>query len=73
MQLYEKLRILRRQRHLTQAQLAEQIGCTRSFVASLETNAVHLSVNLAIKLSDFFGVPVDVLIRDELDLDVDNR
>jgi transcriptional regulator with XRE-family HTH domain len=69
MQFKEKLQILRKRHGLSQKQLAEQIGFSRSFIRELEYGDRKPNVSHIIKISDLFGVRADVLIRDELDLD----
>jgi transcriptional regulator with XRE-family HTH domain len=68
----EKLRILRKKHGLTQVQLAKHIGLAWSYIGELESGKYdNPSAKLAIKIADFFGVPIDVLVRDELELDDD--
>ncbi len=70
MQLFqEKLRTLRKRRGMTQKQLAEQLGFSKSFVRDLECGYNHPNIKHALKIADFFGVTVDQLVRDELELD----
>jgi transcriptional regulator with XRE-family HTH domain len=69
----EKLRTLRKRHGLTQQQLGEQFGLSKGFIKNLEYGYRKLSIPYLLKMSDFFGVPADVLIRDELDLDVDDE
>jgi transcriptional regulator with XRE-family HTH domain len=68
----EKLRTLRRQHGLSQHQLADHLGVSRSFINELESGRKLLSTIHLLKVADFFGVPVEHLMRDELDLDEDN-
>ena len=66
----EKLRILRKQQGLTMVQLAPELGFTsQSYISELETGVKIPSLKLAIKISRFFDVPVDMLVKDELELD----
>jgi transcriptional regulator with XRE-family HTH domain len=70
----EKLRTLRKRHGLTQVQLSKQTGLSQSYIGDLESGKHHNpSANFAVIVADFFGVSLDVLMRDELDLDADNR
>jgi transcriptional regulator with XRE-family HTH domain len=69
----EKLSILRKRQGITQVQLAQQIGIARSYIGELESGKRNNpSANFAVIVADFFGVSLDVLMRDELDLDADD-
>jgi len=66
----EKLRTLRKQRGLTLRELAEALGfATHGYLGDLESGRRKPSLELALKIADSFGVPVEQLARDELDLD----
>ncbi len=66
----EKLRVLREQRGLSQKQLAQQIDVARSHIVLLENGTrKNPGTKIVFAIADFFCVPVDVLVRDELDLD----
>jgi transcriptional regulator with XRE-family HTH domain len=67
--LSEKLRILREQQGLTQGQLAKQLGISRAYVNLFESGRRMPGTELMLKIANIFGVSVDVLVRDELDLD----
>ena len=64
----EKLRTLRKQRGLTLRQLAEILSTSSGYIADLESGRRQPSLDLARKMADFFGISVDQLARDELDL-----
>jgi transcriptional regulator with XRE-family HTH domain len=68
----EKLCTLRKKHGLSLQRLAEQLNLSKSFTRDLEYGKRNPNAKHLLKISDFFGVPVDVLIRDELDLDVDD-
>ncbi len=55
---------------LTQRQLAEQLGLSHQYIGDLETGRKHGHRHV-LTVADFFGVPVETLMRDELDLDAD--
>ena len=49
-------------RELTQDQVAEATGISRSFVSLLEHGAHGVDVGRLLRLSAFFGVPLPVLV-----------
>lgn len=58
----QRLRQLRSDKHLTQAQVAERVGVTASMVSSYETDIRLPSFEVMIRLADLFGVTVDYLL-----------
>lgn len=58
----QRLRQLRIDKHLTQAQVAERVGVTASMVSSYETDIRLPSFEVMIRLADLFGVTVDYLL-----------
>ncbi len=66
----EKLRTLRTRRGLTMRELAKAIGfATHGYLGDLESGRAKPALALALKIADFFGVSVDQLARDEVELD----
>jgi transcriptional regulator with XRE-family HTH domain len=65
----EKLRALRKQQGLTLRQLAEILSTSSGYIADLESGRRQPSLALARQVADFFGISVDHLARDELDLE----
>ncbi len=63
--LGKKLAALRKERGLTQQQLADALGASQSVVAYYERRADNPSLELLQKLADFFGVPVAALVDDK--------
>ncbi len=63
-----KLRLLRERRGLSQKELAAELGFTNAHVSYLEAGKRNPTGEVVLKLSRFFGVPTDVLLKDELDL-----
>ncbi len=57
-----RVRQLRKDKHLTQAQVASRIGVTPSMVSSYETDIRLPSYEVMMKLADVFGVSVDYLL-----------
>ena len=58
----QRLKHLRRDKHLTQAQVAERIGVTASMVSSYETDIRLPSYEVMLRIADLFGVSVDYLL-----------
>ena len=68
-QFGEKLRYLRLQRGLTMRELADALKFkSHGFIGDLESGRKYPSLDLAVKLADYFGVTVDRLARDDLDV-----
>jgi transcriptional regulator with XRE-family HTH domain len=65
----EKLRTLRLRQGLTTRQLAESLQTTNSQISRVENGLRKPSSDLIVKISNFFNIPLDKLMRDELDLD----
>lgn len=61
----ERIRSLRMNKGLTQAQLAEKIGISASYLAKIENDRQSGSVDLAIDIAEFFDVSLDYLLRGE--------
>jgi transcriptional regulator with XRE-family HTH domain len=65
----EKLRTLRKQRGMTLKNLADELGFSSpGSVGDLESGRKKPSLEVVIKISHVFGVLVDQLVKDELDL-----
>lgn len=58
----QRLKQLRSNKHLTQAQVAQRIGVTTSMVSSYETDIRLPSYEVLIKIANLFGVTVDYLL-----------
>lgn len=66
----DKLRLLRQRRGLTMRELADALGFkSHGFIGDLESGRTHRSLELAVTIADYFGVSVDQLARDELEVD----
>lgn len=64
--VFSNLKYLRLQKGLSQEQLAESLGITRSRLGAYEENRNEPSIDLLIAISDFFHVAVDALVRGDL-------
>jgi len=61
------LRRLRTQRGMNQTQLAESIGVVQSHIANVECGGKNPSLDMLTRLSAFFGVGYDELMRETSD------
>ena len=63
-----KIPKLRKEKKLSQAELADIVGVTRQTITSIETGKYIASLPLAYKVSKYFGLRIeDVFIFDEED------
>jgi transcriptional regulator with XRE-family HTH domain len=58
----KRLRQLRREADLTQAQLAEALGATRGMIASYETGGKQPPLDILMKIADYFDCSIDYLV-----------
>lgn len=66
----EKLRILRNQHDMTMKELAKALNISaHSYVSKLENGEKKPSVDMAIKISRIFGVSLDLLLKDEIEIE----
>ena len=65
MNLGERLTKLRRSKGLSQEQLAEELYLTRQTISKWELNQSTPDIDYLAKLSDYFGVTTDYLIKGE--------
>lgn len=63
--LGDKIRQLRKDRKITQTQLAEAIGLRQSAIGMIERNKNGASSEKLREIADFFGVTVDYLLSDD--------
>ncbi|MAU70544.1 LexA family transcriptional regulator [Cytophaga sp. FL35] len=62
----KNIRHLRDLKGLSQEQLAEELGITRSNLGSKEEGRSQPNLDLLISISDYFRIPVDILIKKDL-------
>lgn len=62
----KNIRYLRNLKNLTQEQMADELNVHRSRVGSYEEGRSSPTIEMLIKYSDFFKIPVDILIRNDL-------
>jgi len=65
----EKLRILRKKQGFTQHDLGNLLEVNHRFVGALERGERRPNAVMLLKLSEIFEVSVDVLIKDQLELE----
>ena len=54
-----RLKVLRAEQNITQAQLAELVGVTRNTINYLEKNEYMPSLPLAMRLARYFQMPIE--------------
>lgn len=60
--LSQKIKQLRLAKSLNQVELAKKIGVTKQCISNWENDNIQPSIEMLIKLSDFFGVTTDYLL-----------
>lgn len=68
MLLNEKISIIRKMNNITQEAFAEELVVSRQTVSKWEKGASIPDVQMLIKISDYYNITLDQLIRDEYDL-----
>ena len=59
MKLKNRLRVLRAEKEISQKDLAEEVGLSRQTVNSIERGKFNPSIITALKIAEYFSVPVD--------------
>ena len=62
---------LRKKKGLSQEMLAEDLSVTRSRISSYEEGRSQPSLDFMIKISDFYKIPVDILLKNNLTIEGD--
>ncbi len=57
------LKELRRQKRITQFELAEALNISQTSVSKYERGVTQPDLNVIVSMSDYFGVSVDMLVR----------
>ena len=60
--IYENIRALREQNHLTQTQLAQKLHMAQNTYSQYETGKIERTAPLLIQLAQLYGVSVDYLL-----------
>lgn len=63
--IYNRILVLRKERNITRQKLAEEIGVNFQTIGYLEREKYNPSLDLAIKLSEYFGLPVEFIFSTE--------
>jgi transcriptional regulator with XRE-family HTH domain len=58
---YEKIKILRKTKKISQANLAEILGLSRTAITKMETNQSNTTLENAVNIADYFDVSLDYL------------
>ena len=59
--LYNRIAILRKERNISRKELAEKVGVNFQTIGYLEREEYNPSLDLAFKISEFFGFPIDFI------------
>ena len=60
-----RLKVLRAERDLTQADLADALAVSRQTVNAIETGKFDPSLPLAFKISRLFKLPIEAIFQDD--------
>ena len=69
MKLSDKIQFLRKQFDYSQELLAEKCNVSRQAISKWESDIALPELDKLITLSNLFGISIDVLLKDELDID----
>jgi DNA-binding XRE family transcriptional regulator len=59
--LYNRIAVLRREREVSRKELAKHVGVNFQTIGYLERAEYNPSLDLAFRISEFFGLPVDFI------------
>jgi DNA-binding XRE family transcriptional regulator len=63
--IYNRIGVLRQEREITRKQLAEIVGVNSQTVGYLEREEYNPSLDLAFRMSEYFGLPVEMVFSVE--------
>ncbi len=67
--LSEKIKELRKAKRVSQVEMASALGLTKQCVSNWENDNIQPSVEMLVKIADYFGVTTDYLLcRSETDV-----
>lgn len=72
MSFADRLKFYRKEKGITQEELAEMIGLSRQSVAKWESGQSYPDINNLVHLSNIFGISIDELIQGNNDCCIDN-
>ncbi|MBE6701505.1 MAG: helix-turn-helix transcriptional regulator [Ruminococcaceae bacterium] len=61
--LYKRIRELRKERFLTQMQIAEVLKCSQRVYSNYECGELDIPTDVLIKLADFHKISIDYLLN----------
>ncbi len=67
MKLRNRLRILRAEKEISQKELADGVNLSRQTVNSIERGKFNPSIITALKIAEYFDIPVEVVFQLEKD------
>ena len=59
--LYNRIAVLRKERSISRKDLADEIGVNFQTVGYLEREDFNPSLDLAFKISEYFGMPIELI------------
>lgn len=67
--LSEKIKELRKAKRVSQVEMASALGLTKQCVSNWENDNIQPSIEMLVKIADYFGVTTDYLLcRSETDI-----
>ncbi|QGA80590.1 helix-turn-helix transcriptional regulator [Candidatus Nanohalobium constans] len=63
MKIENQMKKFRKKEDITQAELAEEVGVSRQTINAIETGKYDPSLELALKISDFFSTDVEKIFK----------
>lgn len=63
--IYNRLPVLRAERGLSRQDLADAVGVNYQTIGYLERGDYHPSLDLALRIGEFFGLPVEAIFSRE--------
>jgi putative transcriptional regulator len=63
MKLKNRLRVLRAEKEISQKDLADELDLSRQTINSIERGKFNPSIVTALKIAEFFKVPVDEVFK----------
>ena len=63
--IYNRISVLRKERNISRKELAGKIGVNFQTVGYLEREEYNPSLDLAFKISEYFGLPIDLIFSPE--------
>jgi putative transcriptional regulator len=63
--IFNRIAVLRREREVSRKQLADAIGVNFQTVGYLEREEYNPSLDLAFRISEYFGLPIELIFSTE--------